>query len=279
MTIERQWAQLDVTVRNRSTADEILSRALRLSLSRSPEAQFFFMRKPPGLRLRWSWRKSEFSRKHSRAAFFGRSLRADGLASAATFTCYEPETFAFGGPEGMSAFHSHFDADSRVIIRHLKLQRRGLARLSKELLSVAAFNDLLSRIVQQPEEIWDVWCRVAVLNGCEHLIASDEHRPSAPYILLSGLLPVAHRAERALIQAYEKANSILSRRIGYLRRSGRFLSGTRHALSLLIQFHYNRLALDVESRRRIVTINLGATDLSSRLERTVIAARTRQHQQ
>ncbi|MEU7281717.1 thiopeptide-type bacteriocin biosynthesis protein [Streptomyces sp. NPDC045431] len=86
-------------------ADELLATGLA--------RDFFFMHKPPGLRVRF--RASEASRAGELRAALGRHFeRRDGAWSRPYAGVYEPETYLFGGPHSMPYLHGLFTADSRA---------------------------------------------------------------------------------------------------------------------------------------------------------------------
>lgn len=72
-------------------------------------------------------------------------------------TTYEPETHAFGGPDGMDLAHQLFHADSRHLLSHLRQARDNYRRE----LGLRLANQLMLAAGQDWYEQGDVWARVA----------------------------------------------------------------------------------------------------------------------
>lgn len=72
-------------------------------------------------------------------------------------TTYEPETHAFGGPDGMDLAHQLFHADSRHLLSHLRQARDNYRRE----LGLRLANQLMLAAGQDWYEQGDVWARLA----------------------------------------------------------------------------------------------------------------------
>jgi thiopeptide-type bacteriocin biosynthesis protein len=81
-------------------------------------------------------------------------------------TIYEPETHAFGGPEGMDATHELFPRDSRSILDYLARESNGNADKRREL-SVL----LCSAMMRSAGQEWPPG-RCACAAWCDHAIGS-----------------------------------------------------------------------------------------------------------
>lgn len=113
---DARWVQLGVC----PAQDASLSRQLlgeiaatgRDALTRGVAQNFFFMRKPPGLRLRFEVNPDVGDEFADLLYEQADSWRADGLIEAVRPGVYEPETVLFGGPESMHYVHALFTVDS-----------------------------------------------------------------------------------------------------------------------------------------------------------------------
>ncbi|MEU0666601.1 thiopeptide-type bacteriocin biosynthesis protein [Streptomyces lavendulocolor] len=78
---------------------------------------FFFMHKPPGLRVRFHTGRPA-GVAALRAELLRRFDRRDGAWTSPTDGVYEPETYLFGGPRAMPLVHALFTADSLAWLDH-----------------------------------------------------------------------------------------------------------------------------------------------------------------
>ncbi|MFC8919599.1 thiopeptide-type bacteriocin biosynthesis protein [Streptomyces sp. NPDC047821] len=78
---------------------------------------FFFMHKPPGLRIRFHAPRPA-GVAALRAELLRRFDRRDGAWASPTEGVYEPETYLFGGPRAMPLVHGLFTADSLAWLDH-----------------------------------------------------------------------------------------------------------------------------------------------------------------
>lgn len=78
---------------------------------------FFFMHKPPGLRIRFHAHRPA-GVAALRAELLRRFDRTDGAWASPTEGVYEPETYLFGGPRAMPLVHALFTADSLAWLDH-----------------------------------------------------------------------------------------------------------------------------------------------------------------
>jgi thiopeptide-type bacteriocin biosynthesis protein len=207
---------------------------------------FFFMRKPPGVRLRFSFRGPRDDAMREVEACL------DGLARLKVIgrwfpSVYEPETFKFGGPEAMEAVHAHFFGDSTAWWRWEGLRREADTSIAPRLLSLSVLNDLFERFLEGPEEVWDVWCRVAVLHGAP---AVGEGPAVAP-MRIEDLIDRVTPRERAILRCYSSCNAALARRFGALHARGKLLYGNRLVLPHVALYHWNRYGFTPEERASI----------------------------
>lgn len=108
-----RWLQFDVTVKS---PDPRLYAELATTTAGLDDSgligDFFFMHKPPGLRLRYrAAGDADRPLRHRLAGMLAR-LRGDGLIHGYRPWRYEPEQRLFGGPMSMRHVHRLFTADS-----------------------------------------------------------------------------------------------------------------------------------------------------------------------
>jgi protein-L-isoaspartate(D-aspartate) O-methyltransferase len=247
------WLQAELELRGRDA--EALHRvftevfALVGGLRREgPLRHFFFVRKAPGLRLRFALRgDAESPARAIEAALDG--LRARRLLRRWLPVVYEPETYKFGGPGAMQAVHSYFDADTRAWWRWERMRHAERTSIDARLLSMTVLNDLFSQCLEGPEEVWDVWCRLAALHGGTE--AGRAHGARAWCI--ADLADRVSPGERAVLRQYSLANAAVARRFASIRSRGRMLFGHRLVLPHAAIYHWNRYGFAPSERAAIYT--------------------------
>lgn len=200
---------------------------------------WYFMRKPPDLRLRFQGPAPDADVVPALAALL-RRLRRQGFVRRFFPSVYEPETFQFGGPEAMRLVHAHFAADSAAWLAMDQLWAAGRASLTPEALTLAVINDLLCRTLGDGAEVWDVWCNLA-----QRLppLSANQQPPELDIFGLGELLAEASPAEAAILRRYARANERLA--VGLLRvwSRGRLLCGLRGIFPFVALFHFHRYGL------------------------------------
>ncbi len=169
-------------------------------------SRFFFMRKPPDLRLRFLGpRAPEVLLPLAEAVLADRSF-----ATACFPSVYEPEFHLFGGPEAMEYVHAWHDADSMAWIE-------GPPEIDR---CPWILDDLFVRTLGRGVETWDVWRRLADLAGDprEEIDVSPVEVPA----------PLA------------EANQRLAEGLRSVWSSGRLEAGLRSVLVFVAMFHLNR---------------------------------------
>jgi thiopeptide-type bacteriocin biosynthesis protein len=208
---------------------------------------FHFLRKSPGIRLRLRAGRRDGTADRMKAVLDG--LRRKERIARWFRSAYEPETFQFGGARATQAVHAYFSADSLAWWRWQVLQARGQPRIAPTVLSLAALNSLFHGLVGGiPEEVWDIWCRLAALHG-ERPSDGD---PRVPAVTPDALIGHVTADEWAVIQAYVRANDRLCRRLTRLWSAGRMLYSFRGILAHVALFHWNRFGFTPQERRRML---------------------------
>jgi protein-L-isoaspartate(D-aspartate) O-methyltransferase len=144
ITVENDWWNATVSFPSDAGISPAAAQALASALH---DHRFHFLRKNGGLRLR-----TERS-----AASVLDGLVADQLASGWVGGVYEPETEAFGGPEGMIVAHDVFCADSRAA-----LAQTGTPGTRER--CVLLFSTMIRAAGLDPFEAGDVWTKLGSLR-------------------------------------------------------------------------------------------------------------------
>ncbi|MFC8716567.1 methyltransferase, FxLD system [Kitasatospora sp. NPDC057198] len=188
------------------------------------------------------------------------NLTATGLLTGWATVAYEPETAAFGGPEGMEVAHRLFHADSRhLLTRAAKPELPALGRA--ETITV-----LVSAMFRSAGLDWyeqgDVWGKFAALRDApvpaEPKQAARQAAAAGRLMRLDTRALTRHDAplvgHAAWVDAFEQAGQDLAR----LAREGRLSRGPRAVLAHLLLFHANRAGLPTDHQAALATRALGA---------------------
>jgi thiopeptide-type bacteriocin biosynthesis protein len=257
-TVDPNWLQANVRLRRHDGSVQESARALFASLSsRVPRwrsegllSAFFFVRKPPDLRLRFRRGPSGLP---PIACWLGVLVRGRHV-SRWIETSYEPEARLLGGPAIMSLAHRYFHEDSSGWMTWVDVAER--ATVTAPVLSLAILNDLFFRVLEGPEEVWDVWCNLASLHGSGPCDSTAALR----VLTIRDLSTVAAAPERRLLRQYARTNEMAAARMKRLLDTGELLCGRRSILPFLALFHWNRYGLLPRERASIYGGMIAALD-------------------
>lgn len=213
--------------------------------------QFFFMRKPPGLRLRFH-RLGGLAHLEPALVAWLEDAERRNLIRSFRFATYEPEVFLFGGPTGMAIAHDQFDRDSRLVMRYEALLESGAIDLSRAQLSLALMHDLFRRFAEDQAELWDIWQRIFSAHG----------RPLLPQVGEIELPALGNLSGEAasLGLAGLADNTHIAARLHAAQVAGRLGCGPRSWLSQICTFHWNRLGLSLQDRLPLIASMLQLLD-------------------
>ncbi|MCX5418112.1 methyltransferase, FxLD system [Streptomyces sp. NBC_00059] len=228
------------------------SRALATALS---GRRFHFLRKDAGVRLR----------TEQSATGLLDQLVADRVITGWTGGIYEPETYAFGGSEGMEVAHDVFCADSPAALAETGTP--GARERSVMLLSA-----MIRATGLDPFEVGDVYARWAAVRhpvnppqgpALEQAVSAMRRLMNADAALRPQ--PEAGWGER--VAAFEDAG----RRLRRLAADGRLIRGIRGVLAHHAIFAFNRAGVPVDAQAatawlgRHVAFSIGeGADVSTR---------------
>ncbi|NEB88926.1 methyltransferase, FxLD system [Streptomyces anulatus] len=216
--------------------------------------RFHFLRKDAGVRLR----------TEQPATGLLDQLVADRVVTSWTGGIYEPETHAFGGPEGMEIAHAAFCADSPAALAETGTP--GARERSVMLLSA-----MIREAGLDPFEAGDVYARWAALRPpvTPPQGAALDRAVSAMRRLMNADAARRPDAEAGWVErvaAFEGAG----RRLRRLAADGRLIRGIRGVIAHHAIFAFNRAGVPAEAQAatawlgRHVAFSTGEGDVSTR---------------
>ncbi|MFF7308368.1 thiopeptide-type bacteriocin biosynthesis protein [Streptomyces sp. NPDC008137] len=217
-------------------------------------SRWWFLHKPPGIRLRLESPDPGALRRAMADA--PPPARLPGLRTTGV---YEPETYRFGGPAGLDLAHTHCAADSRLAVSWHTCSDDGGALLVP-LVGLVTAQTLLSRIADDADELRDLWLR---LDHALRTVLGPHVAPDGPpYVnsagaasLLAGRVPVTGDAvaDTYLVRARRWA-ARTGDAAALLRRAQGF--PVRAWATALVLFHWNRWGLTPERVLPVVRAGL-----------------------
>ncbi|MEY9956733.1 thiopeptide-type bacteriocin biosynthesis protein [Streptacidiphilus sp. MAP5-52] len=250
-TAAEGWHQVNIHFADYLTAERTFSAYLAPVLGSEAVGSWWFVRKHPHWRLRAypaPGATTEELAAHLAAAL--QSAVSWGVVTHWTTVLYEPETIAFGGPEGLALTHHHFHGDSLGVLDYLRQQRDGTANLpDAKTTSLLAITVMLRAASLELGEQGDVWGQVehhrpldpgfsqdqitAMTGPMRRLLLTDTRPLLCPGGILDALQPwftTLTESGRALADAAAR---------------GRLTCGLRTVAARWVLFHWNRMGFDV----------------------------------
>jgi thiopeptide-type bacteriocin biosynthesis protein len=257
------WLQYDVAIApgGRAECYRRLAVLARTMVTAGPAADFFYMHKAPGLRLRFRVPERRTTADTTvRDAL--REWAAAGAVSRWSPAVYEPETLLFGGPASMAVVHRLFTADSLAWLAYLAGGGEDTAALG----SAWAFSFLLLRPLFQAAgvtdiEDLDVWDRLRWQTGRRFPVGGptvpDGLRELAADLRFAWTHPADSPAAtstllRPVLDEYGETVRTAGRDwlAGYFHTDAALI-GPRAALAYVVIFHWNRGALPFRRQQQI----------------------------
>lgn len=262
-----RWLQIAVATED-SAADLLtgpLATRVEDWLARGAIQDFFFMRKSPGIRLRFFCRDLTAQFQEDVFVFF-EAERVRGAITSYAPGVYDSEIYQFGGVAGLELMHQHATYDSLVALRLLQREKSGVLKADLPFCSLLFVNDLIRRVVEGRWEAWDVWENMRLAGRViedadidpvdlqELKEATDQRRD-----LLLGTLTSADDLcarldpeERDIAMKYFSGNSEWADRCHEVIARGELFYGIRKILPFYIAFHWNRLGFDLDEQCTLV---------------------------
>lgn len=252
------WLQIGIRPRDRlgmygDLCQHISSFARRV-LNDSLADNFFFMNKPPGMRLRFQAAATTSSADLANVVN-AEAMRwqAAGLIDHIEHGVYEPETRLFCGPRSMSFVHALFTVDSLIWLDyHACRAVEGEAINPAWLVSLAALRTIFAGLQIVGWEDLGVWDCIRDMAGRQlgqdkaslplYGAVSDELRNA--WSRRDRILEDLHPAVRAIVAHHDSAllTGAAQWRTGYFCQRGASL-GPRAAAAFYVIFHWNRAGL------------------------------------
>jgi thiopeptide-type bacteriocin biosynthesis protein len=252
------WLQLGIRPREDLELRGELCRQIaclaRRLLGDSAVDDFFFMNKPPGMRLRFRTGAARSAADvanvlHAEAARWC----AEGLIDYVEAGVYEAESQLFGGPRSMAFVHALFTVDSLIWLDyHACRATEGEGITPAWLVSLAVLRTVFVGLDITGWEDLGVWGRIREMAG--RRLARD--KISLPmYADVAGeirdvwarsdqIVDGLHPAVKAIVAGHDSAllTGAAQWRSGYFRRRAASL-GPRAAAAFYVIFHWNRAGL------------------------------------
>lgn len=256
---EQEWAQFNVAVCPERAAELYaeLASAVRGLRGDGTVREFFFMHKPPGLRLRFAAAPGRGERAGAEVDRLLRRWCARGLVEGARPAVYEPEAHLFGGPASMRHAHRLFTVDSLAWL-DFHADPGGAPAWA---LSLAMLRPVFDGLRVLGWEDRDVWARVA--DAGRRMDAGRVDTAAAAARLRRWWAdPAAALPEgaRALAERHaEQARPLLERWWAECFDAGLSRLGPRQVAAHYVVFHWNRAALS-RGRQVLLTAALAEVD-------------------
>jgi thiopeptide-type bacteriocin biosynthesis protein len=257
----RDWHQILIRFSDWNAAERIAIGILAPQLLRMESsgdiAAWWFIRKPPCWRIRLQAGGAiPVAQVRESITPVLDTLAARGHIERWYTGIYEPETIAFGGPDGLHAAHQLFHADSRGILDYLPRVLPGPGGMipSRRELSILLIATFVRSAGQDWYEHGDVWHKVTRLRP---LPATPDPRMTALMTDIRPLMTADTRGAGSLfnadgplafatgwVTAFQKAGETL----GAAAQQGRLDRGLRHILAHHVIFHWNRIGLPTRTQ-------------------------------
>jgi len=252
------WFQIGIRPREdlwlRGELCRQVARLTRQLLSDSAIDDFFFMNKPPGMRLRFrTAARGSSSDLADLLDSEARRWRAEGLIDYIEPGVYEPESQLFGGPRSMCFVHALFTVDSLIWLdyhAHRVVESEEIS--AAWLVSLAVLRSVFAGLDITGWEDIGVWDRVREMAGRR---LGDVKFSLPMYAEIAGQIRDVWSRRDQLIDALDPATGAIvalhdsALLTGAARwRSGFFCQrkaslGPRTAAAFYVIFHWNRAAL------------------------------------
>ena len=258
------WHQFNVEFSDASHSESTATAYLLPVLCRAQsdkDATWWFLRKPPGWRLRILPAASPTVDPVEELRTALQTAESAGLVQRWWCSAYEPETTAFGGECGMALAHELHAADSGGIARLLTEMPFGDEEPSRLLLSLLLMTHLHRAASLDLNERGDVWARVAAQRPAPELAAATAGALAAKArVVLTTDTTTLTAADGLLHRVADWATDIeeIGARLGAAARSGYLQRGLREVLALHVIFHWNRIGLGADQQAAWATATTDA---------------------
>jgi thiopeptide-type bacteriocin biosynthesis protein len=249
------WVQFGLTVEPGRISRKLygkLAGIVRELLQDESISNFFFMYKPPGIRIRFEAKKVGPCRLANDLSKRLAVWQAKGLFDGIVPAIYEPETYLFGGPVSMRSVHDSFTIDSLAWLDYHTAASEEQVVAPPWALSLVMLRALFTGLGITDWEDLDVWDRVRRRSGRSlpsEVLADVDFASTAAEIRLRWLNPqsileelsqplqnIAERYRKSLIDITARWRS------DYFATNAAYI-GPRAGAALFTIFHWNRAML------------------------------------
>jgi len=252
------WHQVHLEFPDRRTAEHTVAAALGPTLRHAEAsgdvASWWYIRKTPYWRLRVRTVRPHRAALPLVVTDALDELTSHGLVTTWSTGTYEPETHAFGGPDGMAVAHRFFHADSANILDHISPTGSGTdprpALLGRRELSLLLCATLLRAAGLDWHEQGDVWHRVTRMRLLDPDTPREPLRSMAAKVhrLLEldtdrAATPIDPQDPLTSARPWLRVASDCGRALGDLASAGSLHRGLRDVLAHHVIFHWNRFGL------------------------------------
>jgi protein-L-isoaspartate(D-aspartate) O-methyltransferase len=255
MPPDANWHQFSIKFTDRATAVHVTAHQLTPALNHAQDAgllrTWWYIRKPPGVRLRYQPAEPDI-------LVVDRLL--DGLAAGGHVTSwtrgiYEPETIAFGGPAAMDIAHTLFHHDSRHLLARAAQTDTASAGMGQRETTVLLISTMLRAAGLDWFEQGDVWAKVADLRPSSQVHRSAAERAEELGRAVRRLMSVDARSVPDLLaEPWLAAFETAGQQLAALDRHGQMHRGLRGVLAHHFIFHANRVGLPGEDQATLAAL-------------------------
>lgn len=212
---------------------------------------FFFMRKPPDVRLRFLVSNPEVVVRTLSQHM--ELLQAQGWIREFFFSEYEPEIDRFGGTITMQYVHHYFDQDTSLWLTYDRLSQQRSA-LSPETFLPLVFHDLFSRTLIEPHLVFKAWLtlRAWIPTSSAAAIPQIQLVPIATFCQGSTITP----EESHLLHGFAAANQQFAEWMSL--DANQFTCDLCSILATIALFNFNRYGFSGERSDPLVAAVLHA---------------------
>ncbi|MFE2426469.1 thiopeptide-type bacteriocin biosynthesis protein [Streptomyces sp. NPDC059373] len=244
------WQQTNIEFAYYPTADRVFRTYLLPPLRQAEDTgrigSWWFIRKYPCWRLRLTPGPQALVEGMTKPiAEALDSAISRGVVKSWRPSSYEPETTAFGGPDGMHIAHALFHADSVGVLDYLQpTGTNSSGFLDPKATSLLVISLFLRAAGQEWSEQGDVWARVEMARPLPDDVPTE--RVTAMTGSLRKLLTIdtsSYAVSTLLAPLAEWTDAMTQggQALGQAGREGRLGLGTRNILARHVIFHWNRM--------------------------------------
>jgi thiopeptide-type bacteriocin biosynthesis protein len=260
---DSRWIQMGARpadIRNKKEVYRLVLDQVRELLDQNRISNFFFLHKPPGLRLRFETRSTNLrSLRLNLWATFGEWQERELIADL-TPAVYEPESYLFGGTRSMRFVHDLFTVDSLTWL-DFHITNTALQPGAAWAMSLIMLRQIFGHLGITGWEVLDVWERIRDKTGRS---LPAEVRDSESFETCSQQIQAAWENGEAFrdqlpaelndrLNTFNSATSLLlSRWLSEYFQTSHATIGPREAAAFFTIFHWNRAGIPL-ARQALLT--------------------------